>query len=165
MCSIASHFQKEEVHTMFHPRTILCPTDFSDNSRVALHIGEDLAHQNHATLLILHVADTLGPENLGIAEAEGRLQPEGHLQDLQEMLRRVAPSHPDLKVYCLLRDGDPATVIGQVVRERHCDLVVIGTHGRTGLDHLLMGSIAEGIIRCCPCPVLVVKYPKTSPKA
>jgi nucleotide-binding universal stress UspA family protein len=144
---------------MFRPQLILCPTDFSENSRAALRIARDLARQNHAALLVLHVADTLGPEGLGIVEAETQLQPEGRVNGLRRELERVAPPEPGLDVRYLLREGDPAAVIEQVVRQQGCDLVVLGTHGRTGLDHLLMGSIAERIIRRCPCPALVVKYP------
>ena len=145
---------------MFRPRVILCPTDFSENSTVALDVARDLARQNEAALIVLHVADTLGPENLGFAEAETRLQPEGHVAELRQMLHRQAPAEPGLEPRYLLREGDPARVIEQVVREQLCDLVVLGTHGRTGLEHLLMGSIAEQIIRRCPCPALVVKYPR-----
>ncbi len=147
---------------MFHPRLILCPTDFSDNSTVALRVARDLARQNQAALVVLHVADSLGPEGLGIVEAETRLQPEGHVEDLRRALHDMLPREPGLEVRYLLREGEPAAAIEQVVREQGCDLVVLGTHGRTGLDHLLMGSIAEKIIRHCPCPVLVVKYPRSA---
>lgn len=145
---------------MFHPRVILCPTDFSENSAAALRVASDLARQNQAALIVLHVADTLGPESLGYGEAETRLQPEGHVAELRQELHRLAPAEPGLEPHYLLREGDPAAVIEQVVREQHCDLVVLGTHGRTGLDRLLMGSTAERIIRRCPCPALVVKYPR-----
>jgi nucleotide-binding universal stress UspA family protein len=144
---------------VFHPRVILCPTDFSDNSAVALRIARDLAAQNQGVLIVLHVADSLGPEGLSLVEAETQLQPEGHVNQLRHALHRMAPREPGLETRHLLREGDPAGAIEQVVREQHCDLVVLGTHGRTGLDHLLMGSIAERIIRRCPCPALVVKYP------
>jgi len=144
---------------MFHPRLILCPTDFSENSTIALRIATDLARQNQAGLVVLHVAETLGPGGLGFGEAATHLQPEGRVERLQWQLHQIAPPEPGLDVRWLLREGDPAAVIEQVVREQHCDLAVLGTHGRTGLDHLLMGSVAEQIIRRCPCPALVVKYP------
>jgi universal stress protein A len=145
---------------MFRPRVILCPTDFSENSTAALGIARDLARQNNAILYVLHVADTLGPEGLSFAEAQTRLQPEGHVEGLRHALSGIAPPEAGLDLRHLLREGDAATVIERVAQEQHCDLVVLGTHGRTGLDHLLMGSIAEHIIRRCPCPVLVVKYPR-----
>jgi nucleotide-binding universal stress UspA family protein len=56
-------------------------------------------------------------------------------------------------------DGDPAQVIVQFARERGCSLIVMGTHGRTGLERLLMGSVAEQVVRKAPCPVLTVKTP------
>jgi nucleotide-binding universal stress UspA family protein len=126
---------------------------------VPLGVARDLARQYGAALLVLHVADTLGPENLGYVEAETRLEPEAHVEDLRQALHRLAPPEPGTEVRHLLREGDEGQIVEQVVREQHADLVVLGTHGRTGLDHLLMGSIAEKIIRRCPCPVLVVKYP------
>jgi nucleotide-binding universal stress UspA family protein len=150
---------------VFHPRVILCPTDLSDNSPIALRAARDLAHQYQAALIVLHVADTLGPEEVGFVEAETELQPEAHLDDLHHRLKAAAPAELGLEPRYLLREGDPAHVIEQVVREHHCDLVVLGTHGRTGLDRLLMGSIAEGIIRRCPCPVLVLKYPSAAQDA
>jgi nucleotide-binding universal stress UspA family protein len=125
---------------MFHPRVILSPTDFSDNSTAALRVARDLARQNGAALIVLHVADSLGPEGVGYLEAETRLQPEGHVDELRQALRRIAPPEPGLEPRYLLREGDPAAVIEQVAREQGCDLIVLGTHGRTGLDHLLMGS-------------------------
>jgi nucleotide-binding universal stress UspA family protein len=144
---------------LFQPRIILCPTDFSENSTFALRIARDLAHQNQATLIAIHIAESLGAEGLAYGEATSQLQPEGHIAELRQRLMATVPAEPGLEPRYLLREGDPAAVIEQVVREHHCDLVVLGTHGRTGLDRLLMGSIAENIIRRCPCPVLVVKYP------
>jgi nucleotide-binding universal stress UspA family protein len=146
---------------MFHPHRILCPTDFSENSRFALHIALDLARQNEATLLVLHVADTLGPEKLTYAEASSQLQPEAYVTDLQHQLKSFVPVVSDVPILHLLREGMPPEVIQQVAAEEACDLIVIGTHGRTGLDRLLMGSLAEETIRRSPCPVLVVKYPRS----
>jgi nucleotide-binding universal stress UspA family protein len=144
---------------MFHPRLILCPTDLSDDSAAILALARDVARQYRAALLVLHVAQTLGPEQVSYAEAETRLQPEAHVAELRRALLRLAPPEPGLDVRHLLREGDEVAVIEQVVREQHCDLVVLGTHGRTGLDRLLMGSLAEGVIRRSPCPVLVAHYP------
>jgi len=145
---------------MFQPRFILCPTDFSECSSAALAIGIDLARQNDARILLLHVADTLGPEKVTFGEAASKLQPESHIKDLEQKLRSMVPVQPGLALQYLLAEGDPAAVIQNVARDRGCDLIVIGTHGRTGLEHILMGSIAEKVVRLSPCPVLVVKYPK-----
>src|SRR4051794_7994007 len=132
---------------MFHPHLILCPTDLSEKSLVPLDVARDLARQYRAAVLVLHVAGTLGPEAVGFSEAETQLQPEAHVAELRATLQRLAPAEPGVEVRYLLREGDETAVIEQVVREQHCDLVVLGTHGRTGLDHLLMGSIAEKVVR------------------
>ncbi len=143
---------------MFQPKRILCATDFSEASALAIQIALDLTRQNRATLLVLHVAETLGPEKLTFAEASTQLQPESHIELLHRELHRLVPLQPGLDIHHLLKEGDdPAAVIDQVGRESGCDLIVLGTHGRTGLKHLLMGSIAERVIRNSPCPVLVAK--------
>jgi nucleotide-binding universal stress UspA family protein len=108
--------------------------------------------------LVLHVADTLGPEHVTYGEAVSQLQPESRVRRLEEQLHRAAPANPGVPVRCLLREGDPARAVEDVVRTEGCDLVVAGTKGRTGLQHILMGSVAERIVRFAPCPVLVVKH-------
>jgi nucleotide-binding universal stress UspA family protein len=148
---------------MFQPRIILCPIDFTENAVIALGVATDIARQNQSTLLVLHVADTLGPEGATFREVETRLEPESHIADLQRMLQQAAPPQHGLTIRHLLTEGNPAKVVQQIVAEQHVDLVVLGTHGRTGLDRFLMGSIAEEILRRCPCPVLIVKYPRANP--
>jgi universal stress protein A len=147
---------------MFKPRIILHPTDYSDTSASALGIAGDLARLHQATLFILHVAETLGPENVTYGEAVSQLEPAGYRQRLEEDLRRHVPSPSGVSVQYLLAGGDPAQEIDRVAREHHCDLIVMGSHGRTGLSRLLTGSIAEQVIRTASCPVLVVKLPAHS---
>ena len=147
---------------MFKPRIILHPTDYSDTSASALGIAGDLARLHQATLLVLHVAETLGPENVTYGEAVSQLEPAGYRQRLEEDLRRQVPSPAGVSVQYLLAGGDPAQEIDRVAREHHCDLIVMGSHGRTGLSRLLTGSIAEQVIRTATCPVLVVKLPARS---
>jgi universal stress protein A len=144
---------------MFKPRIILHPTDYSDTSASALGIAGDLARLHQATLLVLHVAETLGPENVTYGEAVSQLEPAGYRQRLEEDLRRQVPPPAGVSVQYLLAGGDPAGEIDRVAREHHCDLIVMGSHGRTGLSRLLTGSIAEQVIRTASCPVLVVKLP------
>lgn len=83
--------------------------------------------------------------------------PEGDWKALEDRLHRV--QFPDAKVPVehLLEEGNPSAEILRVAQERRCDLIVMGTHGRTGLHRLLMGSVAEHVVRKAPCPVLVVK--------
>jgi universal stress protein A len=143
---------------MFRPHLILHPTDFSDCSRWAASIAADLAQRHDALVLVLHVVETLGPENVTYGEAVSQRQPEGYRQRLDLDLRRSVPL-PGVMVEYLLAEGDPATEIDRVARERGCDLIVLGTHGRKGLAHLLMGSVAEEVVRRALCPVLIVRTP------
>ena len=144
---------------MFHPRVILHPTDFSECSRHAFDIAADLARQYEAALLVLHVAATLGPENVTYGEATSHLEPESYRQRLEEDLRRSVPAPAGVSTQYLLAAGEPAREISRVAREHSGDLIVMGTHGSSGLSRLLMGSIAEHVIRLASCPVLVSKCP------
>jgi universal stress protein A len=140
-------------------QNILVPTDFSDISQAALNYAAALAHDLGARLVILHAVETLGPENVTYGEAQSRLQPEGYRQRLWEDLHRVKSPRPDVPVEYVLSEKDPAAAIVQTAAERGCDLIVMGSHGRTGLNRLLMGSVAESVLRKASCPVLVVKEP------
>jgi nucleotide-binding universal stress UspA family protein len=138
-------------------RTILHPTDFSEASAAALVYASELAHRQGGRLLIFHAVETLGPENVTYGEAVSRLQPEGYRHRLWEDLLRVRPPHPDVLVEYVLNQGDPAQAILRAVEEHGGDLIVMGSHGRRGLRRLLMGSVAEQVVRAARCPVLVVK--------
>jgi universal stress protein A len=145
---------------MLKPHIILHPTDFSECSWYAFHIAVDLAKEHHALLLVLHVAETLGPENITFGEATTQLQPDAYQHRLWDEFRRQIPALPaEVVVRPLLAEGDAANAIDRTAREQHCDLIVMGTHGRTGLDHLLMGSVAERVVRHVACPILIVKVP------
>jgi nucleotide-binding universal stress UspA family protein len=144
---------------MFNPQRILHPTDFSDCSRAALHVAVDLAQKYRASILILHVKESLGPEDITFGEATTELQPEGHRHHLEQSLAQLVPaSGLGVPVEYLLTEGDSAPEIIRVARERSCDLIVLGTHGRTGLRRLLSGSVAEHVIRQAACPVLSIRH-------
>jgi nucleotide-binding universal stress UspA family protein len=145
---------------VFQPRTILHPTDFSSPAQAALDLAADLARQYGAALLILHVADTLGPEKLTFAEAATELEPESYRQHLERDLRELVPAPPGVSVRYLLAEGKPAKEISRIAKEQNCDLIVLGTRGRGGLEHLLLGSTAERVVHLAPCPVLVTKGPR-----
>jgi nucleotide-binding universal stress UspA family protein/quercetin dioxygenase-like cupin family protein len=138
-------------------QTILHPTDFSENSRYAFQTACALARDEHATLLVLHVMmpsvsplmQELLPDPLRSAES-------------QESLARLPwpqPSDPQIRVEHRLAEGDPADEILRLSESLRCDLIVIGTHGRTGLRRVLTGSVAEEVLRKAVCPVLVVRTP------
>ena len=148
---------------MFQPRLILHPTDFSDYSHYAYCVALDLARQHGGKVLVLHVVETLGPENVSYGEAAGELEPEAYRQRLWDDLRREVPApQGGVPVEHFLAEGDPAQQIERLARGRQCDLIVMGTHGRTGLLHRLMGSVTEKVIHLAPCPVLITKLPLTA---
>ena len=138
-------------------KKVLCGTDFSENSYHALDYGLRFAKHADGTLIVLHLVhvpagDLLGEHayTLNFDEAKSRMQ---------EMLDEVHASRLGRYQKCeLLVDfGDPAEQILDLARSRQVDLIVTSTHGRSGLSHLVMGSVAEKIIRHAPCPVFVVR--------
>jgi nucleotide-binding universal stress UspA family protein len=137
-------------------RTILHPTDFSVHSEHAFRMACSLARDHGARLVVLHVVPSL---QTGEIVWSALLQSEDYRGELERQLRTVAPAdlelHPDYR----LEDGDPAAQILRVAEETKCELIVMGTHGRTGLGRLLLGSVAEEVVRKAPCAVLTMKAP------
>jgi nucleotide-binding universal stress UspA family protein len=140
---------------MLAVRKILVPIDWSETSNRAFHLACSLARDHGAELVLLHVVPlavmTTGPA------------PGDYLDHMREELTRTAATEPGICVQPLVLEGDPARAILEVARETHCNAIVMGTHGRTGLGHLLMGSVAEQVVRNAPCAVLTVKSPAPSP--
>jgi nucleotide-binding universal stress UspA family protein len=153
-----------EEQTMLPIRTILHPTDFSERSRLAFELACSLARDYGARLILAHVVELPMP-----AVAEGvmmvpiTIDPE----PLRKRLEKLRPAAQTVITEHKLLEGNPAAEILRLAQETECDLIVLGTHGRTGIGRLLMGSVAEQIVREAPCPVITVKTPheKTSPTA
>jgi universal stress protein A len=134
--------------------TILFPTDFSHASDSALEHAEALAKQRHARLVILHV------EEPPLAYGGGELYyglPEPSSERIMKMLEDVRPRDASVQFVHKLTMGDPAAEIVRIAEEEKADMVVLGTHGRTGMSRLLMGSVAEAVVRRSPAPVLVYR--------
>jgi len=137
-------------------RTILHPTDFSDRSAHAFHLACALTRDYTARLVVLHVA--VPPP---VVYGEGILPPDPAIlrQEAQGQLDQLQTPQDDIRAERRLVEGDPATEVLRVAQEIGADLIVMGTHGRTGLGRLLMGSVAERVMRQAACPVLTVKTP------
>jgi len=134
---------------------ILFPTDFSHTGDAALIMATALARDAGATLVIVHV------EEPPVAYGGGEMyygMPEPALEEIERMLKEVRPPDPEVKFEHRLISGDPPTAICRLAEEIDADLIVMGTHGRTGLSRLLMGSVAEAVVRRAPCPVLTYKH-------
>jgi universal stress protein A len=137
-----------------YARKILFPSDFSPTSTEALSWATSLARDSGATMIIIHVEEP--PMAYGGGELYLDMQ-ESDREDLRKALVNVLPLDPDIPFEHKLLVGDPATAICETAESEHCDLIVMGTHGRTGLTRLLMGSVAEAVVRRANCPVLTVK--------
>jgi len=138
---------------------IIFPTDFSHCGDAALNMATSLARDSGAKLLIVHV------EEPPVAYAGGEMYygvPDPASEDLLRMLKEVLPPDPDVEYEHRLINGDPSTAIATLAEEEGADMIVMGTHGRTGLTRLLMGSVAEAVVRRAPCPVLTYKQTKHS---
>jgi nucleotide-binding universal stress UspA family protein len=140
-------------------RTILHPTDFSERSQAAFRLACALARDYDACLIALHVMPT------EVVYGEGVVLPPSHGYRLEmlEKLEELRAEGPGVRVETRLAEGNPAEQINRLAEEIPCDLIVMGTHGRTGLGRLLMGSVAEQVVRKAPCPVLTVKQPFAQP--
>jgi nucleotide-binding universal stress UspA family protein len=141
---------------MFPIRTILVPTDFSENSAAAFKFAQALAHDHGARLLVVHVKPI--PT---IVYGSGVVPPEPENAEamLRDQLHTWQPEDPNIETEYRLIEGDAAPEILELAEETDCDLIVLGTHGRTGLTRLLMGSVAETLVRRATCPVVTVKLP------
>ena len=141
---------------------ILFPTDFSTTGQTALEMATSLARDRGAKLVIVHVEEP--PVAYGGGELYyGVMEPDR--QELQKMLSEVVPTDPAVGYEHHLMLGTPASAIVQLAEREHCDLIVMPTHGRTGLMRMLMGSVAEEVVRKAKCPVLTVKAAAAVPAA
>jgi nucleotide-binding universal stress UspA family protein len=141
---------------MIEFRKILCPIDLDDNSLSALEYARDIAQKNAAKLYLLNVARILAAD----MDTPVAIGPHPHWeQAAQGRLDQIAGEWLEGRVAyeVIVRGGIPETVIVEVAAEFDIDLIVMRTHGRTGLAHFILGSVAETVIREAGCPVLTVK--------
>lgn len=145
-------------------RHILFPTDFSDVALHALRYARNFAQMQYATLHCLHVVDeayqylSVGPDTVPIGPPMEHLIAQAKKELAAFVEENLANESFPIKrsVVC----GPPFMEIIHYARKQEIDLIVIGTHGRTGLKHVLLGSVAEKVIRKASCPVLSVRHPE-----
>ncbi|HEY7326170.1 MAG TPA: universal stress protein [Gemmataceae bacterium] len=143
---------------MIRIKKILYPTDFSSYSNQAYFHAISLAEKHNASLTVLFVYNpdtTTTPGSQGDEVADRRYW--------QGQLEQIRPVDTSIPVTHVLLQGDPASEIVRYGRDAGIDMVVMGTHGRTGVERLLMGSVAEKVLRDAPCSVMVVKLPRGQP--
>ena len=139
---------------------ILYPTDFSTLGQTALEMATSLARDRGAKLLIVHVEEP--PMAYGGGELYyGIDMPDP--RELQRMLAEVVPTDPNVGYEHKLVMGSPAGGILHIAEKERVEMIVMATHGRTGMTRMLMGSVAEEVVRKAKCPVLTVKAAARSP--
>jgi universal stress protein A len=129
---------------------ILCPVDFDQNSLAAISVASELARENKAALYLLHVLHPApeGDSSIGEIETAARTR----LERIGHQRVKAGTSYELLVI-----KGDPAADVLQVASGLGADLIVMATHGRKGLRRLVLGSVAERVVREARCPVLTVK--------
>ena len=139
-------------------KRIVCATDFSDTADTAWELACELARVHQAETVLVHVFVELPVYPEVAVTSIQRVWEEQRLWVEQQLAERVeAATARGLTARYLLRTGTAAEEIVRATTEEGADLVVVGTHGRTGIDRLLIGSVAERVVRVAPCPVLTVK--------
>lgn len=147
---------------MLQIRAILAPTDFSRHAESAVRYACDLAQRLNVPLHLLHILPEIvapiGPDPMLTPTLPAEYYTETQAESVQALGRVIQPgwSQPP-SVQVAARWGDPVDGIVAYAGEQPIDLIVIATHGRTGLSHVLLGSVAERIVREAPCPVLTIR--------
>lgn len=134
--------------------TILHPTDLSEEAATALQVARALARDGKGRLVLLTVVPSSFPPVEAYVSAEVF---EHDIADAKQRLAQLAAMIDDVPVTTVVESGDTGDVILRTAEEVEADLIVMGTHGRRGLSRLVMGSVAEFVVRRAPCPVLTIR--------
>lgn len=148
-------------------KKISCAVDFADPSRVALEEAADLARRFEGELTLVHVLAPPPPAASEVLVSSREIAKMVAEDDAAKLAawRAEAERRSGRPARSCVLSGDPAAEIVRHALEERCDLVVVGTHGRTGLKRLVLGSVAERVARQAPCPVLVVHDHRRSERA
>jgi nucleotide-binding universal stress UspA family protein len=142
-------------------KTVLFPTDFSHGARAAMDYAISLAQDYKARLVLLYVIQDISiaewyiPSSISAADLVADMQKSAE-REMEKWAAEIGGKVTG-KVEAMIERGVPFVEIIRVAKEKNADLIVIGTHGRTGIDHMLFGSTAEKVVRKSPCPVLTVR--------
>ena len=137
---------------------ILVPVDFSPDAERALDYAIGLARQFQARLTLFHVIHIPVTTEVDLSSYYGEMETRAQ-QSIAAYQQRVADA--GLTAEAVIMRGTPFREIVEIATTQQVDLIVMGTHGRTGLQHLLLGSVAERVVRLAPCPVMVTREDKS----
>lgn len=142
-------------------KNILVPIDFSDYSKNALKYAVEFAKKFSAKLFLIYVVEpiiypadfSMGQVAIPSTDIDIQNRAEEELKKLSDEIQT------DAQVEIIIKTGKPFVEINETAREKDIDLIIIATHGHTGVEHLLFGSTAEKVVRKAPCPVLTLREP------
>jgi nucleotide-binding universal stress UspA family protein len=138
----------------FPKRSVLVPIDFSAESLAAIDVGRQLVERPDQ-LHVIHVLIDIAPLEAG--EVWGVADPQARTEQVERSLREKLASPQLAGIHTAVLLGEPAHGIANYAQEKNIELIVIPSHGRTGITRLLIGSVAERVIRLAHCPVLVLR--------
>jgi nucleotide-binding universal stress UspA family protein len=149
---------------MIELHRILVPTDFSKFSQIALKYASALAEKFSAELYLLHIVQDLAvfiPDMITVAPPPAPTV-EQMTKAVQDAFDRMVKENKldRFPIHREVREGTPFYEIVRYAKEQDVDLIIMGTHGHTGLTHMLLGSVTEKVVRKAPCPVLTVRHPE-----
>ncbi len=147
---------------MIKLQKILCPIDFSENSLEALRYAAHTALKENATVYMIHIVDSRvydygGPIYEPIMPDMKPVIDQASKDQLRDKLLEKVPKEIKGRVETVVSFGVPFVEIIKAARDYDIDLIIMGTHGRSGISHMLIGSVAEKVVRKAPCPVLTVR--------
>ena len=145
---------------MISLKKILCPIDHSDCSKEALKYAVSFAMKDEAKLYLLHIID-IRSFNDSLVSMSQQIPDKETLEQLRMKLLDCIPEdiRDDMDVEATVIQGIPFAEIISTAKEKEIDMIVIGSHGRTGISHMMLGSVSEKVVRKAPCPVLTVRQP------
>lgn len=140
-------------------KKILCPVDFSGSNNLAVEYAKELTLLLNSRLYLLHVVEQLhGNEHYMILQITPQEIAEKVKKEAEERLNSIAKKINELsEIKTEVREGKAFVEIVKTAKKDDIDLIIMGSHGRTGLSHALIGSVAERVARKAHCPVLIVK--------
>ncbi len=149
---------------MYKFSNILLPTDFSDNFEIALNYGKEMAKSIGSTLHLLHTVETI------IVPSEVVFAPHAKIVDIENQIKEYAENKlkeisdelesEGFNVKSSITEGKPDEEIVKYAEENNIDLICIAAHGKSGIEHFLLGSTTEKVLRTAPCPVIAAKMAK-----
>lgn len=140
-------------------KKVLCPIDFSADSLTALDYAADFARQGNGQLILLHVVDNPLTDFYGPRGATFYAEVEHAMEKSRQLLADAAQTRaPGVSYEIVVKHGNPYEEIIDCATAQQADLIVMSTHGRTGPQRLIIGSVAEKVVRTAPCPVFTIRH-------